>query len=231
MARYVFRLSILGPTALDAARIGAAVNPVFARYGFSTEPVEITNVKGVAAPTQQTRTPTVRETLPGEPPPSGAAEPIWGYWAYVPPWGWIFVDDAPAAANVRALTQASVVIHGTLPPPSATGRAGSGILSSAVFAAVNAAFSASGFYNLAGRSYAAGLVETSSGGGGAGAALLLVGLGIAYAASQSREGRLFGLRGVSAEATRLRRRAQVYRHAGRHVAAKELERKANRLSR
>lgn len=190
MARYVFRLSILGPTALDGGRINAAVDDAFRRFGFAVEDAVITNVKGVAPPTQQTRTPTVTAPAPGEPPPSGAPEPIWGYWANVTPWGWIFVDDAPAAANVRTLTQASIAIEGTLPPTNTSGRTGSAQVSTAVFAAVNAAFRAQGFYNLTGAGREAGLVTASSGGSSYGVIFGLLAVGGVYWMSKRNRGGL-----------------------------------------
>lgn len=183
MARYLFRLSLLGPRALTAPQINAAVDDAFRRFGFEVEDATITQIKSLAPPTLRMD------------PGSLVAE----YVVAIPGQGeWlsstgVTSPEAAAVRAIRTLTQASIVITGTLPPDSTSGRTGSAVLSSAVFAAVNAALGPMGFFNLTGSGREAGLVAPSSGGGGAGVALLaLVGAGV-YLASQSREGRLFGL--------------------------------------
>lgn len=182
MARYLFRLSILGPRALSAAQINAAADDTFRRFGFAVEDATITQIKSLAPPTlRMDPSSLVAEYVVAIP---GQGEWLSGAGVTSP--------EAAAVRAIRTLTQASIVIHGTLPPDSASGRAGSAVLSSAVFAALNAAFASQGFFNLTGSGREAGLVA-AGGGGGAGVALLAVlGAGV-YLASQSREGRLFGL--------------------------------------
>lgn len=228
MARYVFRLSVLGPRALTPTEIASTIDPVLRRYGFTAEPVQITQIKGLEAPVLrmgEDLVATYRVVIPGQ------AEYDTGIGVASP--------EAPAARAIRTLTQASVVIEGTLPAdttsPSGTTRAGSGVFSSAVFTAVNSTLGPGGFFNLSGSGRAAGLAPS---GGGGGSALAILGLAatamIMYSRpTTSRGTKLFGLGSTprSYRAQRMRKLAQRYRHAGRYIAAKKLERKANQISR
>lgn len=73
------------------------------------------------------------------------------------------------------------------------------------------------------------------GGGGGGGMLwlaLLAGVGLVYYSSQRQSGGMSGLgRPPASEPARLRRRAQRARREGRHMKARELERRANAISR
>lgn len=224
MARYVFRLSVLGPRALTPAEIATVVQPVFLRYGFRMEGVSVSNTKGLAPP--------VLRPFPDDPSRNQ-------YVVTVPSWGPIELgDDSAWLATLNLLVQYEVPIEGELPPTSASGATGAAQLSGAVYDAMRAAFdsprASPRFYTLQGSRYAAGLVRSGGGGGGA---LALLGLGavamIMYSRPTTGRGTpLFGLGRTppARQAARLRKRAQRYRHEGRYLAARHLEKQANRIS-
>lgn len=144
MARYLFRLAILGPTALSPVQVDAALSPVFERLGLASSDPSIVEVKNLNLPV----------LLP-------ASEDVDARYAvFVPGIGEVELDGSAAAGAVRVLTRAEILLDGTLPPDGA--RTGRTQVSDAVFREIN--LSLPGFFNLSGGARGSGMTDLSSGG-------------------------------------------------------------------